>query len=1052
MSTSSSPTRARRRPRRGPQSVASRNHTQDALAPESNASAIGAGLGSGSTQTCRFHARGHCRYGDQCKQRHDARPTIATAISHPVSLSADNSERQSLDSPKFPSRSKPCFAWRKGSCAKGDQCRYTHDLGEAPRTNVASQSPAEIWNNPPQVNTAARQRTEQSAKEVRAQEIKRKADRDRQRTQELAKLREAAAQKKITELEANRRADEKARALEQLKQATMAEKHRSDALFTIQCIPFGSTIVTFGAGAQIVAAVTGFETCRVTISNIPFGVQMTQLRGFVQEHLSGTGEGVKEKFYVVSLKRWNQSQEGLVLAEAEVAKDLVRRLNGVIFRGQSLKIDLNENGGGVGSMRVRNWGALSLKVSWRDPTSRYVVTYLSQGIAEEQKRRFDGAQAFGRKVKVEYNTIRYGGINPVQILISDLPCEVTDDSVRSFFNGMTARRVSGQGFTYTESNARSQLKEHIQWLCNTRSITHPDFDEPRRQTGTTAHAVEHTVYVRFDRWDSARQIHDLLKDQRFPWVGNTFLRVWLPNPIQYEITIPLNQYQAQHARWKSLLIDTECKKDVRLRIVEKPEREKVFVQVEGNDAKAVGMLKVRVENFVAGEKISLWHGSFRTDSGRSFLRDLLQLTEVLVIPDWRLKVVKAYGEPAAIGKARDAILQEIDRLANLDYTVTLSRDSVRFFAQQGIASLKERFGEDSVTLNISGSPRITVRGGEDAQHALHSLIEQSRTKILPFGNEGSSSSYCPICLDEVSVPVQLGCGHEYCSACLHHFFTAEVKSFPIVCLGDEVRCKKPIALPIIQQFLTEVQFNALLETAFVQHVEKNPEVFRYCPTPDCEQLYRYADSGLSDRDSTACCPSCLSEICTRCHEGHEGMTCDERQRARNDQENNEELNARWAVMAGVKRCPKCNVWIEKTEGCNHISCRCGVHICWRCMGIFEPGTIYQHMTTAHGGYGVGDVAIRNDDYDAQARELQAWNNLAAARQNAPRPAFLLDLERDNRLRAVAIAWQEDQRRANIHIQNQNELRRQQQEQRIRDLEATQRRARQEEGGNWCTIM
>ncbi|KAI6115336.1 hypothetical protein EDD16DRAFT_1594982 [Pisolithus croceorrhizus] len=30
--------------------------------------------------------------------------------------------------------------------------------------------------------------------------------------------------------------------------------------------------------------------------------------------------------------------------------------------------------------------------------------------------------------------------------------------------------------------------------------------------------------------------------------------------------------------------------------------------------------------------------------------------------------------------------------------------------------------------------------------------------------------------------------------------------------------------------------------------------------------------------------------------------------------------------------------------------RCGVHICWRCMGTFIDGIIYKHMTEAHRGY------------------------------------------------------------------------------------------------------
>lgn len=78
------------------------------------------------------------------------------------------------------------------------------------------------------------------------------------------------------------------------------------------------------------------------------------------------------------------------------------------------------------------------------------------------------------------------------------------------------------------------------------------------------------------------------------------------------------------------------------------------------------------------------------------------------------------------------------------------------------------------------------------------------------------------------------------------------------------------------------------------------------------------------------------------------MTCAER-KLNNDPEEQERLNDELATQSGFKKCPQCTVWIEKTEGCNHMECKCGAHICWVCMGIFDAGSVYQHMNTAHGG-------------------------------------------------------------------------------------------------------
>ncbi len=98
------------------------------------------------------------------------------------------------------------------------------------------------------------------------------------------------------------------------------------------------------------------------------------------------------------------------------------------------------------------------------------------------------------------------------------------------------------------------------------------------------------------------------------------------------------------------------------------------------------------------------------------------------------------------------------------------------------------------------------------------------------------------------------------------------------------------------------------------------------------------------------CPSCFSEVCTACcDESHTGMTCAERQ-ALKDTGVQERLLEGWAAENNAKKCPSCRVLVQKAEGCNHMSCKCGVHFCWICVGAFEAGRIYDHMTQAHGDW------------------------------------------------------------------------------------------------------
>jgi hypothetical protein len=52
---------------------------------------------------------------------------------------------------------------------------------------------------------------------------------------------------------------------------------------------------------------------------------------------------------------------------------------------------------------------------------------------------------------------------------------------------------------------------------------------------------------------------------------------------------------------------------------------------------------------------------------------------------------------------------------------------------------------------------------------------------------------------------------------------------------------------------------------------------------------------------------------------------------------------RTAADAVTKVTPCCQVRCEKVGGCDHITCRCGAHFCWRCLKVLDPEEIYSHI-------------------------------------------------------------------------------------------------------------
>jgi len=51
----------------------------------------------------------------------------------------------------------------------------------------------------------------------------------------------------------------------------------------------------------------------------------------------------------------------------------------------------------------------------------------------------------------------------------------------------------------------------------------------------------------------------------------------------------------------------------------------------------------------------------------------------------------------------------------------------------------------------------------------------------------------------------------------------------------------------------------------------------------------------------------------------------------------------------MKKCPSCDTMVQWTGGCDHITCGCGAHWCFVCETEFTSATIYNHLSTEHGG-------------------------------------------------------------------------------------------------------
>jgi hypothetical protein len=870
-----------------------------------------------------------------------------------------------------------------------------------------------------------RQKAARKAREER-EEAGRKAKEEREEAARKAKeKREEAARKAKEEREeaARKAREQREEAERRARQAQLAERRAQEARVTVQQVVLGSSLVTCGAGIDIRGIIGGFDLCRILVKRLPRDAKLDE----VVEIFSQQGVD-PENFFLLEMKPNGRHTEATVLARAEQGEVIALGLDGIEFRDERLRFEVSANAS-WDSMGSSDDNCKTLTINWKNPSTSIIATYTSIDQARVMARELDGQICNGRKVRAVMNqpptgpALRY--YNPASIKLMNLLPNVPLIDVEIFCGTSTLRALSSLAYDAQEFTEflRNYL-ENYPGVIPQSIITIPSNERDYNVR----------VKVRFHTWEAAKSASDALDNTKLRH-DYPFLHTSLPKALQYVINIPRVQYNSQRKLWNSLMEGRENGM-AGLHVHDRADG-CVIIKVTGDDKKAVGALKVRVESLVGGERLDAgyWHRSFFSVAGQQFLRQVHTTCGAYVRTDRKIQTLRVYGDTEMVDDAKELIKEEVERLSFLEWVIPLKRQSIRYFVRRGLAALKEVLGEENVSLDLASTPcRLTIKGGDEARHHLSRLLDESLTNFsLDQNHSADGDDICPICYDTVSHPESLGCGHTYCTACLRHYLTSapDTKKFPLVCIGNEATCDIPISIPMIKKFLTEQRFNHLIEVAFLSYLDKHPQELKYCTTPDCSQIYQ-----SNSTKAVLQCPSCFSTICPSCHEeAHEGMTCNERKLHSNPAEQ-ERLTNEWAALNGVKKCPTCSVWLEKTEGCNHMSCKCGAHICWRCMGVFTAGTIYAHMQTEHGG--IYDVAPQwaNQPEPNNVRAPVADNQFLAAQR-----AELQRLE----LQRQAAA----QRRAREEAQRENLLR--EVERRVAEQpEAAQRR---EEGGGWgCTIM
>jgi IBR domain, a half RING-finger domain len=386
------------------------------------------------------------------------------------------------------------------------------------------------------------------------------------------------------------------------------------------------------------------------------------------------------------------------------------------------------------------------------------------------------------------------------------------------------------------------------------------------------------------------------------------------------------------------------------------------LKVEGNNAKDLADARRTLEEILNGVVLTdgenaVWDTALSSNGGAYMkLKSIAEELHVVIIRDKSMRQLRFFGPPEKFQQVVRQITDMLREESSSSYEIDLQSHQFSWTIHGGFKSIEQALGKNVAIFNVV-SRKITINGTQqqyetalaimDGRHAvpIHSLSDD------PPRVEGD----CPICFCEADNPIKTSCKHTYCLECFEECCRSAASTskdeFQIRCQGDEGTCSTVFTLREVKDHISSLVFETVLKSTFEEYIQRHPQALRYCPTPDCGYVYRCTTTS-SSRPPAYTCPKCFEPLCTSCHSRHGGYTCAE---YKDIASGGYDALAKLKRELNIKDCPKCTTPMEKTEGCNHMTCAgCKAHICWVCMAVFNTGgPCYEHMTKVHGGIGLG---------------------------------------------------------------------------------------------------
>uniref|UniRef100_A0A803MCK7 RNA helicase n=1 Tax=Chenopodium quinoa TaxID=63459 RepID=A0A803MCK7_CHEQI len=617
----------------------------------------------------------------------------------------------------------------------------------------------------------------------------------------------------------------------------------------------------------------------------------------------------------------------------DAAKRAVAELNNFTFDGSLLRVNLSRATFGID--RAFSFPAVKAKLSWPRRISRgFAIVICMAHDADLLVSQFSNLRIGERYVKCERSEKSIDSV-----VISGIDREASEPEILQVLRSATNRRI--MDFFLVRGDAVEDPTCHAceEALFREISVFMP---KGTPQAARALEEIEGKALPGFQSWQK-------IQCQRLFYTS-----VCCSSAVYSIIKRELHTLVARFDRQRG----TECTLD-------RNANGSCRVKISATATKVVAELRRPLEELMKGKIVN--HASLTpavlqllfSRDGITLMKSLQQEMGIYIYVDRQSLNVRMIGPSAKVVVAEEQFVQcllnlqmnkhlEI-HLRGVELPHDLMKEVVKRFGPD-LHGLKEKVPETEFTLNTRRHV-ISICGTKEAKQKVEEIVNEI---ALVSGSSrepnACSEKACSICLCELEDAYQLeSCMHVFCRSCLVEQCESAIKnidSFPICCAHEG--CGVPFWLVDLKSLLSFEKLDELFMASLRAFVACSYGKFKFCPSPDCPSVYQTDGPGKTGEPFV--CGACYAETCTRCHlEYHPYLSCEKYKEFKEDPDSS--LREWWSGKEEyVKRCPICGHTIEKSEGCNHVECKCGKHLCWVCLEYFaDSDECYNHLRAIHHG-------------------------------------------------------------------------------------------------------